>query len=84
MLERGGAEVAANSSARPGPKVALVPAKAPFACRLPPETVALPPAPPPCDSQVALDQPLGRPNAPENSSPTAGFRVTSPSAVSAT
>ena len=45
---------------------------------LPPETVAPPPAPPPCDSQVELDQSEGRPGPPENSEPTVGVSVTSP------
>ena len=64
--------------------MAEVSAKAPLTWSAPPVTVALPPAPPPCDSQVPLDQPEGRAGPPENSSPTVGRRVTSPSPVSET
>ncbi len=76
------AKVATNSSEWPGPKVALVPAMAPSTCRAPPETVAVPPAPPPWLSQVELDQPAGSAGPPENSWPSVGFRLTSPLPVS--
>ena len=80
MLDLAEPKVARNSSARPDPKVASVWAIAPSTCRLPPETVALAPDPPPSLSQVELDQPAGS-ELPENSWPSAGLRITSPSSV---
>ena len=77
-------KVATPSSELPGPKVVSVLAKAPLTWRLPPETAAVPPAPPPCDSQVAPDQPAGSAGPPANSAPTAGRSMTSPFAVSET
>ena len=61
--------------------MAVVLAKAPSTWSEPPERVAVPPEPPPCDSQVPLSHPAGSAGPPENSSPTVGFRVTSPSPV---
>ena len=75
-------KVASKSSEWPAAKVALVPAKAPSTCSAPPETVALPPAPPPWLSQVWLPQPAGSPGPAENSWPSAGFRMTSPLLIS--
>ena len=75
-------KVASKSSEWPAAKVALVPAKAPSTCSAPPETVALPPLPPPWLSQVWLPQPAGSPGPAENSWPSVGFRMTSPLLIS--
>src|SRR5215831_13327803 len=68
-------KVATNSSERPAPKVALVPALAPSTDRLPPDTVAVPPVP-----QGVTNQLAGK-VLPANSWLSAAARITSPSAI---
>ena len=67
--------VATNSRALPGPKEASVAARAPSTVSWPPETATDPPPP-----HAAPVQPAGSAE-PENSSFTAGARMTSPSAI---
>src|ERR1700730_15226391 len=68
-------KVATNSKELPGPKKALVPMRAPSEMSEPPATLELPPVP-----YGELNHPDGS-AVPENSAPTVGARVTSPSAV---
>jgi hypothetical protein len=69
--------LATNSSERPGAKNALVAARASSTTMTPLATVEPPGNP---LLQRVLDQPLGR-LLPENSAPTVGARMTSPSAA---